>query len=245
VAGLIASAAIVSGELILGLDDGSLIRVGYVQGPQGLQGIPGPIGATGKPGQDGNGLLHGAGFPTPEDGRDGDFYIDVTKMAVFGPKTGGVWGKPVYLRPEDNNTTQLGKPISSSPAQRSFAAAMGGGGSGSAPTTSAATGGLTPILDNELPLAKNVTKLVAEDKVGDAMVVDLWAQGPQGTLFTEVAISKGTGTDSGFAVVYDIRMGAVPPTLTFTPAVSATGALQLIISSDVDLSTLRGRVIFL
>ena len=32
----VASAAIVSGELIIGLDDGQIIRAGYVQGPQGL-----------------------------------------------------------------------------------------------------------------------------------------------------------------------------------------------------------------
>jgi hypothetical protein len=54
VAGLIVSAGIVSGQLILGLDDGSIVNAGVVQGPQGLQGPQGPMGATGRPGTDGN-----------------------------------------------------------------------------------------------------------------------------------------------------------------------------------------------
>ena len=239
-AGLIASAAIVSGELILGLDDGSLIRVGYVQGPQGLQGIPGPIGATGKPGQDGNGLLHGAGFPTPEDGKDGDFYIDVTKMAVFGPKTGGVWGKPVYLRPEDNKTTQLGKPVSTS-GGRTFSAAMGGGGSGTVVTGGGGTGSITPIFDSGDPLAAATWKKVAEDPDGDAMIVDLWAASPNGTVFIEVAASKGLAADTGYSVVYEIQIGTNPPQLTFRASVTGANTLQLEVSSNVALTTLRGR----
>ena len=53
-AGNVVSAAVISGELIIGLDDGSIIRAGYVQGPQGLKGDQGPMGATGSPGIDGN-----------------------------------------------------------------------------------------------------------------------------------------------------------------------------------------------
>ena len=43
----VASAAIVSGELIIGLDDGQIIRAGYIQGPQGLKGDRGAIGSVG------------------------------------------------------------------------------------------------------------------------------------------------------------------------------------------------------
>ena len=45
----VASAAIIEGSLIIGLDDGSIINCGFVQGPQGLKGDPGPMGATGNP----------------------------------------------------------------------------------------------------------------------------------------------------------------------------------------------------
>ena len=77
------------------------------------------------------------------------------------------------------------------------------------------------------------------------MIVDLWAQAAQGTLFVEVAVSKGNGTDTGYSSVYEIQMGVQPPVLTFTPGVTARGALQLSISSDVALTNIRGRVMYL
>ena len=239
-AGLIVSAAVVSGELILGLSDGSLIRAGYVQGAQGLQGVPGPIGATGRPGVDGNGILNGAGFPKSEDGKDGDFYIDVTRMALFGPKEGGVWGKPVFLRPEDWGASQLGKPVSTS-GGRTFSAAMGGGGSGTVVTGGGGTGSITPIFDSGDPLAAATWKKVAEDPDGDAMIVDLWAASPDGTVFIEVAASKGLAADTGYSVVYEIQIGTNPPQLTFRASVTGANTLQLEVNSNVALTTLRGR----
>ena len=240
-AGLIVSAAVVSGELILGLSDGGLIRAGYVQGAQGLQGVPGPIGATGRPGVDGNGILNGAGFPKPEDGKDGDFYIDVTRMALFGPKQGGVWGKPVFLRPEDRGASQLGKPVGTS-GGRTFSAAMGGGGSGTVITGGGGgTGSITPIFDSGDPLAAATWKKVAEDPDGDAMIVDLWAASPNGTVFIEVAASKGLAADTGYSVVYEIQTGTNPPQLTFRASVSGVNTLQLEVNSNVALTTLRGR----
>ena len=243
-AGLVVSAAVVSGELILGLSDGQIIRAGYVQGSQGLQGPMGPIGATGKPGLDGNGMLHGPSFPKPDEGRDGDFFYCTAKKAIFGPKQGGVWGKPVYLSPDDWGETQLGKPVSTS-GRRFFSSAIGGGATGTPPVPTSGTGSLTPILNNETALAAATQLLVAQDIQGDAMVVDLWAQAAQGTLFVEVAVSKGNGTDTGYSVVYEIQMGTQPPVLSFTPGVTGTGGLQLSISSDIALTTLRGRVMYL
>jgi hypothetical protein len=235
------SAAVVSGELILGLSDGSLIRAGYIQGAQGLQGPPGPIGATGRPGLDGNSLLHGSGYPKPEDGKDGDFFYSVTLVAIFGPKEGGVWGRPVFLRPEDWGASQLGKPVGTS-GGRTFASAMGGGGSGTVVTGGGGgTGSITPILDSGDPLAAATYKKIAEDFDGDAMVVDLYAASSSGTVFIEVAASKGLGTDTGYSVVYEIQTGTNPPQLTFRVGVSGANTLQLEVSSNVALTTLRGR----
>lgn len=204
----------------------------------------GPIGATGKPGLDGNGMLHGPSFPKPDEGRDGDFFYCTAKKAIFGPKQGGVWGKPVYLSPDDWGETQLGKPVSTS-GRRFFSSAIGGGATGTPPVPTSTTGSLTPILNNETALAAATQLLVAQDIQGDAMVVDLWAQAAQGTLFVEVAVSKGNGTDTGYSVVYEIQMGTAPPGLTFTPGVTGTGGLQLSISSNLALTTLRGRVMYL
>ena len=242
----VASAAVVSGELIIGLDDGTLIRCGYIQGPTGLTGPQGPMGPQGRPGIDGNTLLHGAGVPTFDDGKDNDWYIDSKNYRLYGPKTGGKWGSGVALLPKDRGMelpTGM-KAQGSGASGRFFAGGISGPSSGGIPTGSG-TGGPSPILTNGTPMVAGVSTLIAEDSSGDAMIVDLWAQSAQGTLFTEVAVSKGNGTDTGYSVVYEIQMGVQPPVLTFTPGVTARGALQLSISSDVALTNIRGRVMYL
>lgn len=95
----VVSAAVVSGELIIGLDDGSIIRAGYVQGPQGLAGPQGPIGATGAPGVDGNTILSSQGYPRADQGKDGDFHINTRDWEIRGPKAGGSWPKAKSMLP--------------------------------------------------------------------------------------------------------------------------------------------------
>jgi hypothetical protein len=69
------------------------------QGPQGLTGATGaqgPQGVQGPPGTGGGGgastVRSGAGVPSAALGADGDFYIDTTANAIYGPKTVGAWG---------------------------------------------------------------------------------------------------------------------------------------------------------
>ena len=88
----VVSAAVIGGDLILGLGDGSIINCGRVQGPQGLKGDPGPIGATGRPGADGNTIHTVQGIPDTTLGKDGDFAINVVRWEIYGPRSGGVWG---------------------------------------------------------------------------------------------------------------------------------------------------------
>jgi hypothetical protein len=68
------------------------------QGPQGNTGPTGPTGATGATGAAGASVLNGAGPPSTV-GNVGDFYIDTTAHAIYGPKgTGGTpWGGPTSL----------------------------------------------------------------------------------------------------------------------------------------------------
>ena len=94
----VASAAIISGDLIIGLSDGSIINCGRVQGPQGLDGPAGPIGAPGRPGQDGNTILTSEGFPRADVGTNGDYIIDKVSWTIYGPKASGVWGIGTPLR---------------------------------------------------------------------------------------------------------------------------------------------------
>ena len=94
----VVSAAIISGDLIIGLSDGSVINCGRCQGPQGLDGPQGAIGSTGRPGQDGNTILTAEGTPRPDLGVVGDYVIDKTRWNIYGPKSSGGWGSPTPLR---------------------------------------------------------------------------------------------------------------------------------------------------
>jgi len=86
------SAAILEGNLILGLSDGSVINAGVAQGPMGLTGPQGPVGATGRPGRDGNTIHSVEGAPGYDLGTEGDFAINTVDWEVYGPKASGQWG---------------------------------------------------------------------------------------------------------------------------------------------------------
>ena len=136
----VASAAIIEGQLIIGLDDGTIIRAGYVQGPQGLKGDPGPMGATGARGTDGNTIHTVAGTPRNDMGVDGDYAIDNANWRIYGPKSGGVWGKAKEMLPGPENVLENGR----------FTAATGGGGAGGG-----GGGGAEVILGDDPPLYGN------------------------------------------------------------------------------------------
>ena len=103
VATSVVSAAVISGDLILGLSDGSIINCGRVQGPQGLKGDQGPMGATGRAGTDGNTIHTVAGAPDTTLGRDGDYAINTTVWEIYGPRAGGAWGTGTPLRGNRRN----------------------------------------------------------------------------------------------------------------------------------------------
>ena len=60
-------------------------------GASGAAGATGPSGAAGAPGTNGNTVLNGSVAPTPEDGVDGDFYVDTQANVLYGPKSAGGW----------------------------------------------------------------------------------------------------------------------------------------------------------
>lgn len=55
------------------------------------------LAAAGTAGADGKSILNGAGAPASTIGKEGEFYIDTTTKAIYGPKTGTSWGTPVSL----------------------------------------------------------------------------------------------------------------------------------------------------
>ena len=239
----VSSAAIVSGELILGLSDGSLLRCGFVQGPQGLTGDRGPQGSTGQPGRDGTGLLHGAGVPTFDDGKDGDFYIDIKEWKAYGPKVGGKWGSGVALLPKDRGgmlPTGMRTQGGASAGGRAFAASMGGPGGGGgaiAPTGD----GLDLINGHNKPLAANINSIIASDTKGDAMHVLVKADAATGSWYGEVVVTH-FGPQADYTVAWEVNIGTAPK-ITFAP-VWNVDHLDLGLSSSVALTNLRGKIIF-
>ena len=107
----VVSAAVIGGDLILGLGDGSIINCGRVQGPQGLKGDAGPMGATGRPGTDGNTIHTVAGAPDTTLGKDGDFAINTVVWEIYGPRAGGVWGTGTPLRGNKRGERESKDPI--------------------------------------------------------------------------------------------------------------------------------------
>lgn len=238
----VVSAAIVSGELILGLADGSIIRAGYVQGPKGLTGDKGAIGSVGPAGKDGNGLLHGAGVPTFDDGKDNDFYIDTKAMKFYGPKVGGKWGSGVALLPKDRGgMLPTGMRTQGSAGARAFAAGISGPSSGGAPAPSTGDG-LDLITGHNKPLGAKIRTTIASDQKGDAMHVIIKADvAGAGSWYGEIVVTH-FGTVADYTVAWEIPMG-VAPVLSFF-AIYNVNHIELAVQSDVALSNIRGKVIY-
>jgi hypothetical protein len=73
-------------------------------GSQGVQGTVGGQGALGANGLNGNTLLNGLGAPADSLGKIGDFYIDLTGMQLYGPKTVSGWGTSVSVQGPQGQT---------------------------------------------------------------------------------------------------------------------------------------------
>jgi len=65
-------------------------------------------GGTGPAGADGKTVLNGSGAPSSGLGANGDFYIDTTADAIYGPKTAGAWGSGTSLVGPPGSTGSTG-----------------------------------------------------------------------------------------------------------------------------------------
>lgn len=257
----------VSGELILGLSDGRMIRAGFVQGAPGPAGIPGPKGDTGRPGRDGKTVLHGPGSPRLDEGTSGDFYYDTTRAWWYGPKTNDKgWGSPVKLKP-DPATLKLPTGFKAEQGDaiypRVFAGAMaGGGGAGSVVIGGGPAGGgtLATILPHDQAVAAGApvldpgtgsvitpatwTILASDSDGGDAFIADVYAESSNGAILVELAVMRDSAGRTGYSQVYEVQTGVVP-TLTFDAFTDPNGNLALRFYSSVNLVKVRGRVLYI
>ena len=95
---IIDTALVSNGNLLIQLDDGTVVNAGRVAGPQGppgrdgQDGAPGIPGAKGEPGVDGAQWHTGIGAPEVSLGDAGDLYMDVANalLPIF-QKVGRDW----------------------------------------------------------------------------------------------------------------------------------------------------------
>lgn len=73
----------------------------------GNDGANGSNGSNGTPGKNGNTILSGQGLPTSAAGQVGDFYLDLSKMDFYGPKTSSSWGTPISLKPANSLSKRI------------------------------------------------------------------------------------------------------------------------------------------
>lgn len=248
-AGLITGGSIIGGELILGLSDGSILNLGLVQGPIGMKGEPGQPGPSGLDGADGLNFLNGPGIPDATIGVDGEMFFSTTLTAVFGPKVGGTWGSPVYLKPQGivSSTGQeySGKDLKGGSGKRGRAFLMGGG-----PVISPVTGppvnpGLDTINGHARPLTAAATPfLIAGDPKGDVMHVLVFAQAATGSWYGEVVATRDANKDTSEVIAWETPMGTTPPKLDFKASIDASNVLELSLTTNVDLTELRGKIIY-
>jgi hypothetical protein len=244
-AGTVVSAGIVSGDLIIGLSDGSIINAGRVQGPQGLTGDRGPMGNTGKAGEDGNTILSGYGMPKPEFGRQGDFYIDTQEWVIYGPKSGNVasWGKGQELLADRTNPSGGATHADRWKAGGGRFFPLGGASSAVTVPPAAVGGGLDPIIGNGQPLGANIWSPIAIDATGDLMEVTLYFSRAGGNeVYTCKAIAYRANTIGNLTIAWE---SAQPQTLPFTVEFDAQVAgsqLTLRVRSNTNWEEVRGRV---
>ena len=119
------TAVVSNGNLLLELDDGTVVNAGRVKGEtgpiglQGREGLRGSPGSDGRDGRDGASIHTGLGAPNPDDYNDGDIYIDVqTVDLLLYQKIGGQWARIGALK---------GQP--GAPGAAGSDGAAGGGGS--------------------------------------------------------------------------------------------------------------------
>lgn len=230
----VVSAAVIGGELIIGLADGSIIRAGMVQGTKGPPGPPGPPGPRGDDGADGATILHGEGPPRPEVGKDNDFYLEVTATRLWGPKVGGRWLGPIELLSEAARRDRArgpGAPQRSGPA-------FFGGVSDAGAVQQQPQQGLTPIIGNGQPFPTGVVRKIAESDRGTLFEVEIRAESATGVWVGSVRVA-GFGGQADHGTWGEIELGPDPPRLTFTPAVVG-GVLTLSMETDQPLTNLQG-----
>ena len=241
----VVSAGIISGDLIIGLSDGTIINAGRVQGPQGLTGDRGPMGNMGKAGEDGNTILSSDGYPGPDLGREGDWVIDKVHWEIYGPKAGdnSAWGKGQPLLA--NRANAKGEVTHSdrwkAGGGRFFPMGAASGSIAAVPQTG---DGLDPIIGNGQPLGAGIWSPVAVDPDGDLMEVTFYFSRAGGNeVYVCKVIAYRANTIGDITIAWEsLTPDTLPYTVEFDAPVNGT-ELTLRIRSSTSWEQIRGKII--
>jgi hypothetical protein len=168
-------------------------------GAAGTAGAAGHDGASGAPGTDGKTVLSGSGVPGAGLGSAGDYYIDTSAHAIYGPKSGS-WGSATDLvGPQGSPGTPgaamvTGRIVGVPSATGTIAAMTYGAVSGlsSASNSSSAVESLSPNVD---VVARNVSmRFTAAPGTSGERDVEFVVNGSVTTLNCVVQLSNSATT---------------------------------------------------
>lgn len=90
-----------NGDFYLNLSNGDLY------GPKSSEGWGKPFSLKGASGAPGATILSGEVDPATNIGKEGDFYINLKDMTLFGPKNKMAWGSPISLKSDSQNGIKI------------------------------------------------------------------------------------------------------------------------------------------
>ena len=230
------------GQLILLLSDDRVINVGNVVGPVGATGVQGVPGPKGTPGKDGAEIFLTAGPPDPAQGKPGDIAIDTRAWKLY-QKSGMGWGMGNDMMPGANNLDAATRRFNGGGSGGGRFFGMGAPSAGIAGTPPTGNG-LDPITGHNQPLLASTPLIIASDPKGDVMHVLVFAQAATGSWYGEVVATRDANSDTAEVIAWETPLGATPPNLDFQATINASNVLELTITSNIALTNLRGKVIY-
>ena len=231
-----------SGQLILLLSNDTVITCGNVVGPAGAtgpQGVPGPRGQAGK---DGTEIFVRSGPPDPAVGQPNDIWISSASWTLW-VKSGMGWGAGMELMPGANNLDAATRRFNSGGSGGGRFFGMGAPSAGIAGPPSAGAG-LDPITGHNQPLLASTPLIIASDPKGDVMHVLVFAQAAAGSWYGEVVATRDANSDTAEVIAWETPLGATPPSLDFQATINAANVLELTMTSNIALTNVRGKVIY-
>lgn len=176
-------------------------------GATGASGATGAAGAAGVPGPAGSSVLSGNGAPAATLGNVGDFYIDLTAVQLYGPKTISGWGNGVALTGAAGATGASG--TNGTPGSKIYS------GSGGPSNTLGNTGDYYIDTTDDLLYGPKTSIWTSTDPVSlrgpagpDSVIYYNWT-GFNAANWSKALVSIDLATSTNYFLTYTISVGAL------------------------------------